>query len=140
MTSNETPMDQLSLEQLDGEKWGSPPADASRMMSTVYELRHKPVGGLEPEELRVLLSQQVGVDVLMPRALRLLAANPLLEGDHYPGDVLVALLKAPAEYWSAHPDHLAMVREILGRVDDGDVDQFTRGDIENFKAKTSGLA
>lgn len=137
--SNNTSAESMSLEQVEGKSWGAAPSDATKMIATVYDLRRKPLGALAPEDLRLLLSQQVGVEVLIPRTLRLLAADPLLEGDYYPGDVLVALMKAPAEYWSAHPDQLGKVNEILERVGDN-VDADTRRDIQNFKLKTGGLA
>jgi hypothetical protein len=136
--ANDTSTDRMSLEQVEGDTWGLPPADATRLVATVHQLRTKPLGDLEPEDLRMLLSQQVGVEVLIPRALRLLSVDPLLEGDFYPGDVLVAVMKAPAGYWSAHPDQLGKVREILDRLGDG-VDNETRQDIQSFQAKTAGL-
>lgn len=136
--SDDTSTDHMSLEQIEGEAWGRPPADATRLMTTVYELRQRPLATLDAEDLRVLLSQQVGVEVLIPRVLPLLEADPLLEGDYYPGDVLVALLKTPAEYWSAHPDQLAKVRALAELVID-DVDAETRRDIEAFNAKTASI-
>jgi hypothetical protein len=56
----------LTLEQIEEDHWGSPPADATRLIKTVYELRHKPVGAMDAEDLRVLLLQQEGIDVLTP--------------------------------------------------------------------------
>lgn len=130
----------MSLEEAEGKSWGAAPSDATKMIATIYDLRRKPLAALGPEDLRLLLSQQVSVEVLIPRTLRLLAADPLIEGDYYPGDVLVALLKAPAEYWSTHPNQLHKVNEILERVGDDDVDAETRRSIHNFRLKTGGLA
>ncbi|HEV8555488.1 MAG TPA: contact-dependent growth inhibition system immunity protein [Actinophytocola sp.] len=36
-------------------------------------------------------------------ALALLESKPLVEGDFYPGDVLVAELKVSTSYWRGHP-------------------------------------
>lgn len=99
----------LTLEQIEGQVWADPPADASHLVRTVHGLRHKPVGQLGAEDLRVLLSQQTGVDTLVPYALNMLEANPLAEGDYYPGDLLVAILKLPAEYWRQHADQAGRV-------------------------------
>ncbi|HEX6683020.1 MAG TPA: contact-dependent growth inhibition system immunity protein [Candidatus Limnocylindrales bacterium] len=136
---NGKPADDLTLEQVEEQSWGTPPPEATKLMTTVYQLRRKPLGALAPEDLRVLLSQQVGVDVLVPRTLDLLTADPLLEGDYYPGDVLVAVLKTPPSYWSAHPDQFAKVSQILQRVGPDEVDAETRRDIEDFRARTSGM-
>jgi hypothetical protein len=121
-------MENRSLEQIEDDAWGDPPADATRLMTTVHQLRRKPVSALTPEDLRVLIGQQVGVDVLVPLALSRLKQDPLLEGDYYPGDVLVAVLKVPAAYWSAHPQQLADVERVIGSVDEPDL----KADIDTF--------
>ncbi|WP_033290971.1 contact-dependent growth inhibition system immunity protein [Amycolatopsis jejuensis] len=116
----------LTLEQIEDHRWGSPPADATRLIKTVYELRHKPVSTMGTEDLRVLLLQQESVDILVPVALTRLERNPLAEGDFYPGDLLTAVLKIPQTYWQQHPDqrsHASAVIEAveaLGNLDDHD--------------------
>ncbi|MEU0536887.1 contact-dependent growth inhibition system immunity protein [Amycolatopsis tolypomycina] len=102
-----------SLEQLEGDSWGAPPADATRLISTAYALRRKPVGDLSAEDLRLLLGQHIGVETLVPLALTMLEDDPLAEGDFYPGDLLVAVLKAPATHWPAHPGDLDRVRRVV---------------------------
>lgn len=37
----------LTLEQIEDRQWGSPPTDATRLVKTVYELRHKPLGAMD---------------------------------------------------------------------------------------------
>ncbi|MGW4483917.1 contact-dependent growth inhibition system immunity protein [Amycolatopsis sp. NPDC004368] len=116
----------LTLEQIENRRWGDPPADATRLVKTVHELRHKPVGAMNTEDLRLLLLQQESLDVLVPVALSRLEQNPLAEGDFYPGDLLTAVLKIPQAYWLLHPDqrrHLSDVIEavdVLGNLDDRD--------------------
>jgi hypothetical protein len=116
----------LTLEQIEDRRWGNPPADATRLIKTVYELRHKPVGAMDVEDLRVLLLQQESVDVLIPVALNRLEQNPLAEGDFYPGDLLTAVLRIPQAYWQRHPDQhrriSAVIQEVekLGNLEDHD--------------------
>ncbi len=116
----------LTLEQIEDRRWGDPPAGATRLIKTIYELRHKPVGAMDTEDLRVLLLQQESVDVLVPVALTHLEQNPLAEGDFYPGDLLTTVLKTPRTYWQQHPDQLrrasALIAavETLGNLDDND--------------------
>lgn len=131
----------LTLEQIDGRSWGNPPADATRLIKTVYALRHKPVGTMETEDLRVLLLQQESLDVLVPVALTRLSLNPLAEGDFYPGDLLVAVLKTPSSYWQAHPDEQIRATQVveavgmLGNLDDHDAPHETiRSQIDAFRA------
>jgi hypothetical protein len=61
------------------------------------------IATLTPDDLRLLIGQQIGVEILLRHALALLASDPLVEGDFYPGDLLVAVLRLPPEYWAAHP-------------------------------------
>ncbi|VVJ23876.1 Uncharacterised protein [Amycolatopsis camponoti] len=107
----------LSLEQIEDRHWGNPPADATRLIRTVYELRHKPIGSLDVEDLRVLLLQQESLDVLVPIALTHLEQNPLAEGDFYPGDLLTAVLKIPQAYWQQHPDQRSRASAVTGAVE-----------------------
>jgi contact-dependent growth inhibition (CDI) system CdiI-like immunity protein len=69
----------------------------------------------------------------VPRALSLLARDPLLEGDYYPGDVLVSVLKVPAAYWSAHTQQLADIERVIRLVDDPDL----KNDVESFRHRAS---
>ena len=66
----------LTLEQIEDHRWGDPPADATRLDRTAYELRRKPLGAMDAEDLRLLLLQQESVDLLVPIALNHLEQNP----------------------------------------------------------------
>lgn len=125
----------LSLEQIEKASWGNAPEGATKLIRDAHELRRKPVRELTAGDLRLLLSQRVGVEVLTPEALRVLRHDPLAEGDYYPGDLLVAVLKLPTSYWDAHPGELAAVQRIAGSVEDADAE--LRGDINRFLARTS---
>lgn len=136
---NEQPVadDDSSLEQIEGDVWGDPPAGATDLVATVHRLRRKPVGALTAEDLRMLIAQRVGIDVLVPRALVRLERDPLLEGDFYPGDVLVATLKTPVDYWAAHVDQLARLDAVTASVTEPDSD--LAADIDGFRQRTSGI-
>ncbi|WP_410587156.1 contact-dependent growth inhibition system immunity protein [Amycolatopsis sp. lyj-23] len=130
----------FSLEQIENRRWGNPPADATRLIKIVYELRHKPIGAIDVEDLRILLLQQESLAVLVPIALNHLEQNPLAEGDLYPGDLLTAVLKVPEPYWQQHPDQRsrasAVIRalEVLANLDDHDAPHDTiRQQINAFR-------
>lgn len=133
----ESPDETRSLTALEKDDWGAAPPDATHLMSTVHRLRHVPVGELSPGDLRVLIGQNVGVDVLVPRALAVLRAEPLVTGTYYPGDLLVAVLELPVSYWTAHPAEHAEVERVL----DGLVveDSQLRADIKLFRDVTGTL-
>ena len=129
--------DDWSLEQIEGNVWGDPPSGATHLITTVHRLRRKPIGTLTAEDLRMLIAQRLGLDVLVPRALARLERDPLLEGDFYPGDVLVAALKLPVDYWARHLDQLARLDAVAASVTapDGDL----AADLEGFRDRTRGL-
>jgi hypothetical protein len=107
-----------SLEEIEDDRWGDPPADATRLISTAHALRTRPVGALDAEGLRLLISQQIGLDTLVPLALDQVERNPLAEGDFYPGDLLDALMRrVPESYWQAHEDQRTRVRTVAEALD-----------------------
>jgi hypothetical protein len=122
------------LEQVEDDVWGDPPPDATRLMTTVHNLRRVPLGQLGPEDLRILIAQGIGHDVLIPRTLTLLEHNPLLEGDFFPSDVLAAILKAPRSYWAANPNQATRVEHIVAALDDGTTADL-KSEIDNFRSQ-----
>lgn len=68
-------LEDLTLEEIDGVVWPSPPVGATRLVKTVHALRRKPVRTLSAEDLRTLLRQGESTDVVVPRALDLLACS-----------------------------------------------------------------
>ena len=107
-----------SLEEIEDDRWGDPPADATRLVTAAYALRKLPVGALDAEGLRLLISQQIGLDTLVPLALDQVEQDPLAEGDFYPGDLLDALIRrVPDSYWQAHEDQRTRVRTVAQALD-----------------------
>jgi hypothetical protein len=107
-----------SLDDIEGITWGPPPEDATALVATIHELRRKPVGELTTAELRMLIGQRVGLDVVLPLALVVLRRTPLIEADLYPGDLLAAALHLPEFYWRDHAALLDEVRAVLTSVDE----------------------
>lgn len=124
-----------SLQQIEDSDWGDPPADATRLISTVHRLRRKPIGLLTAEDVRLLLGQHVGVPFLVPRALAMLEEDPLCEGDLFPGDLLVSTLHVPLAHWHTHPDRLDRLERVLASIDPAaeDVDDLLRSRIAAFR-------
>lgn len=100
---------QQSLEQLESNYWGEPPKDAPRLIKLCYSLRKRPIKSLEIEELRVLISQDIGLNYLIPLAIKNLERDILLEGDFYPGDLLLSVLGIESKAWQS----LDLAREKL---------------------------
>lgn len=112
-----------TLEQVENDRWGDPPADATNLVATVHRLRCMPIGALTVENLRMLIGQVVGTNTLVPLALALLEHDPLAEGDFYPGDLLDAVCRrTPRSYWSANPQHLARLKKVVAALASTDTD------------------
>jgi hypothetical protein len=51
-----------------------------------------------------MIGQNIGLDHLIPLAIEKLKQNPLAEGNFYPGDLLVNVLRADCKFWLKHSD------------------------------------
>jgi CDI immunity proteins len=65
-----------------------------------------PLHALSQGDLRLLVSQKIGLRYTVPKALESICGNVLLEADLYPGDLLCALLRIDKDYWSENPTEL----------------------------------
>jgi hypothetical protein len=127
--------DDLSVEQLEDNVWPPAAADATPLVRRVHELRREPIGDLSIEGLRVLLEQNVGLDILLPRAAVRLQWEPLLQGDLFPGDLLAAALRVDHAQWVKDPVSLTRMRIVIDKVRDmGDLAEHDapHGDIWNL--------
>ena len=109
-----------TLDQLDPPAWGPPPEGASALVHRAHALRAGPLAHLGVDDLRLLISQDVAGQTLIPVALGMLRYRPLLEGDLYPGDLLMAVMRVPDSYWAAHPEQRTLLREALSRLNHND--------------------
>ncbi|WP_158299862.1 contact-dependent growth inhibition system immunity protein [Glycomyces paridis] len=103
-----------TLEDLEGDDWGDSPAGATTLVSKVHALRRVPLGSLTVEHLRMLIGQRVGLDHLLPIALKVLRADPLAAGDMSPG----ALLRSALHAVSGDSEFALELRALAAGVDD----------------------
>ena len=92
-----------SLQQLGWQDWGEATYD-SRLITECHRLRRVPLNRFEAEDLRIMIGQNLGLEYLVPLALEQLQEDPFAEGTYFPGDLLVSVLGAQAQFWQAHPD------------------------------------
>ena len=102
----------ITLDAVDPPAWGPPPADATVLITRCHELRTKPLRDFTPEDLRIMIGQQVALNHLIWRALERLRSDPLVAGDHYPGDLLASLLRVDASFWRRFPDLEVELRKL----------------------------
>lgn len=106
-----------SVQDIEGDVWPAATPEATYLVRTVHRLRQVPIGELDIEDLRIMLSQDVGTTAILPLALDQLDANPLAAGHFYPGDLLWAVLRLPGDRWAGSAEILTKVRGIAQRAD-----------------------
>ena len=89
-----------SLEELENDHWEEPKEFPTGMVKNCYEYRKIKLDDLKIEQIRLLISQQIGLEYLTELALEKLEWNILAEGDLYEGDLLEAVSKLPPKFWS----------------------------------------
>jgi len=104
-----------TLDELDPPVWGEPTFD-SHLVTTCHALRRKPLREFSVEDLRIMIDQRIGLSWMIPLALEALEAEPLAEGDLYPGDLLAAVLSVEADRWSGEPVWRTRTAAVLDRL------------------------
>ncbi len=104
-----------TLNRLENDDWGEPPADAPPSMKRCFGLRNKNLRDMDVEDIRLLIGQDIGLSYLMPIAVKLLKGDPLIHGQHYPGDLLVSVLRADRAYFRSNPDTEQAIMEIVSK-------------------------
>ena len=102
-----------SLQELDGKDWGEPNYP-SFLVTECHRLCRVPLRDFTPENLRMLIGQQIGLEYLVPLALEELSRDPWVSGDFYEGDLLQQVLRLPDTFWQAHPDWQAAFSIVVG--------------------------
>lgn len=101
-----------SIEELENSYWEDSDFD-SYVVRTVQTARKKPLSELTDEEIRVLVSQKVGLKYVLPMAVAILKRNPLTEASLYEGDLLECMLRLSSSDWSNNPEDYREFREII---------------------------
>ncbi|MGX1930625.1 contact-dependent growth inhibition system immunity protein [Flagellimonas sp. 2504JD4-2] len=107
-----------SLEQLECDYWKEPIEYPSRLVQNCYEFRKIPLRELNVEQLRLLISQNIGLDYLIALGIEKLKTNVLAEGDLYEGDLLVAISKTSNDFWRENVNEFKILKNIVTKNSD----------------------
>lgn len=89
-----------TLENLEKNIWTLSNVDEeSYLIKTCNKLRKKQLINFIIEDLRIMISQNMGLKYLIPIAIEILNENILAEGDYYEGDLLSAVLSSDIKFW-----------------------------------------
>lgn len=112
---------QKSLENLEKDKWESD-RSGFPLVNTIHTLRKVTLEKLTIENLRVLISQEVGLNYLIPLSIEKLEENLWAEGDNYEGDLLEVVLKVNEKFWLNNKSYWSKLDDLISDYK-GDLEQ-----------------
>ncbi len=100
-----------TIEALENDFWDEPTYPASFVLKT-HELRKKPIDDFTIEDLRFMIGENEGTDILLPITLDRLKDSPLAKSYVYPEFLLFSVISLPKEYWETKKNELQSVKTI----------------------------
>ena len=85
----------------------------SNLIIRITKLIDKNLNKFTPEDFRILIGQEMYLDIILPLSIRLLENDPLISGDYYRGDLLKAVLSINAKFWKDNPELKSRLDNIL---------------------------
>lgn len=98
-----------TLEELENDVWDEPNEFPTGLIERCFKYRKIKISELSVGQLRTLLSQKIGVKYLTEMTLELLEKDIVI-GDLFEGDLLLAVSKIPAEYWTQNRNDLKKLK------------------------------
>lgn len=88
-----------SIEQLENNYWKEESEFPTNLVLRCFEYRKIKLSKLTIEQIRLLISQNIGIEFLISIALEKLEENIIIEGNLYEGDLLDSVSKISPEFW-----------------------------------------
>lgn len=102
-----------SIEELENDYWKEESEFPTNLIKRCFEYRKIKVSELNIEQLRLLISQKIGIEYLIPIALEKLKQNIIIEASIYKGDLLDAVSKVPTEFWVKNSSDFQVFKKIV---------------------------
>ncbi len=102
-----------TINQLENKVIPRPPEYESHLVKRCFDLANKKLKYFSPEDLRIMISQNIGLDYLMPIAIELLEKEPFIEADYYEGDLFLNVLKVDKIFWEKNLEFKEKVLSIF---------------------------
>ncbi|MFF7367977.1 contact-dependent growth inhibition system immunity protein [Streptomyces tricolor] len=126
-----------SIEELEGKRWPDPPTDSTNLVRNIHELRKRAIKDLTADELRRLITQDVGLQWLLPVALDFLreTAPDEAAAGWYDDDLLSAVLTRKESTWRNAPE---LARHLDGTVRMlTDLSPYIQQEVADFRSALS---
>jgi hypothetical protein len=102
-----------SIEQLENNYWKKELEFPTSLVGKCYDYRKIKLSELTIEQIRLLISQQIGIEFLIGIALKKLELNIIAEGNLYEGDLLDSVSKIPAKFWNKNKTEFEKLKIII---------------------------
>ncbi|MBC8136889.1 MAG: hypothetical protein H8F28_13475, partial [Fibrella sp.] len=89
-----------------------------------------PTGEFTTEDIRLMIGQDMGVEYLLPLAIKLLRQDPFAEGMYYEGDLLASVIRIKADFWRSNPIWHSEARSIVRGISEVPIE--IKGEVERF--------
>ena len=89
------------------------PEQNTYVLRTAARAMQLPLKDLSPEEIRLLVTQKVGLRYVLPLAIEILKHNPMAKTCHYPGDLLEACKRLLPSDWKENSTELLHFQQIV---------------------------
>ncbi len=106
-----------SLDEIEGFKENTSGLN-SGLIERCMLARAKKIKELSVEEVRVLISQKIGLNYIVPFSLGILEKEPLIFGGLHKGDLLVAVLNVDESFWATNPKWNNQLMEIIIEIEE----------------------
>ncbi|WP_144391524.1 contact-dependent growth inhibition system immunity protein [Pleionea sediminis] len=103
-----------SVDELENVDWGEP-TYSSFLVKECHRLRKIPIKEFKPADLRIMISQDISLQILIPLAIQVLERDPMIDTYYFEGDLLESVLDCDKEYWLRNMElHGKIKRIVLG--------------------------
>lgn len=110
-----------SINQISGILSEDKSTNGSYLVRRCTQLCNIPISQFEYEDYRILISQEIALEYIIPPAIDILCQNLFAEGDYYQGDLLKSVLTIDKSFWINHPKHAKLLKEAclanFGKID-----------------------
>lgn len=128
-------METKSIEQLEKDIWKNPSEFPTDLFEKCYQYRKISIAELTNEQIRLLISQKIGIEYLIGIALEKLERNILTECDFYEGDLLVAVSSLPTEFWSENQTEFLNFKNIVEQNSESIINELGKKKFDRINEK-----
>ncbi len=130
-------METKSIEQLEKDIWKNPSEFQTDLVEKCYRYRKISITKLTDEQIRLLISQKIGIEYLIGIALEKLERNILTECDFYEGDLLIAVSSIPTEFWNENQTEFLTFKNLVERNTELIINELGKKRFDQIIEKTS---